>query len=207
MALNILLTGFGPFPGAPFNPSARLAERLARRRRPALADTVRTVHVFTTSYAAVDRDVAKLLAQRFDIVLMFGLAGRTPHLRVETRARNARAAMPDAGGHRPQPGAIARGAPPSVMGRSSFRRLLQAAVMAKVPARLSRDAGRYLCNYSYWRALEATADGKTRVQFIHIPLVRRNPMPRARARRRGPTLEDLVRAGEAMLIALIAARR
>ena len=45
-----------------------------------------SVHIFETSYAAVDRDLPKLLAQhKPDIVLMFGLAGRTPHVRVETR--------------------------------------------------------------------------------------------------------------------------
>jgi pyrrolidone-carboxylate peptidase len=27
----ILVTGFGPFPGAPFNPTAALAQSLARR--------------------------------------------------------------------------------------------------------------------------------------------------------------------------------
>ena len=74
--LRVLLVGFGPFPGAPFNPSAALAEALARRRRPALASTQRTVHIFATSYAAVDRDLPRLFAENPDIVLMFGLAGR-----------------------------------------------------------------------------------------------------------------------------------
>jgi pyroglutamyl-peptidase len=207
MALKVLLTGFGPFPGAPFNPSARMAERLARRHRPALAGIARSMHVFATSYAAVDRDLAKLLARRPDIVLMFGLAGRTRHLRIETRARNARSVIfPDADGQLAQSGSIARGAPAALKGRAPFRRLLQAVTATGVPIRLSRDAGRYLCNYAYWRALAATANGKTCVQFVHVPLVRRNPVPRARARRRRPSLDDLVRAGEAILIALLAAR-
>ena len=59
--MRVLLIGFGPFPGAPRNPSALLAKALARRRRPAFADIVRTSHIFTTTYAAVDRDLAKLL--------------------------------------------------------------------------------------------------------------------------------------------------
>ena len=37
MTFTILLTGFGPFPGAPFNPTGPLVEHLARRRHPALA--------------------------------------------------------------------------------------------------------------------------------------------------------------------------
>ena len=60
MAVTILVTGFGPFPGAPFNPTGPLVERLARLRRPGLADMKIVAHVFPTSYAAVDRDLPKL---------------------------------------------------------------------------------------------------------------------------------------------------
>jgi pyroglutamyl-peptidase len=208
MRLKVLLTGFGPFPGAPFNPSAALAKQLARRRRPALADVERVAHVFATRYTAVDRDLPGLLAQHPDIVLMFGLAARTPALRIETRARNAVSVLlPDAGGRFTQGGMIARGKPSALRGNALGRALLHAAKSAGVPALLSRDAGRYLCNYAYWRALEKTVDGRPLVQFVHIPLVRRQPVRRTRTRRHGPTLADLVRAGEAILITLVAAAR
>src|SRR5262249_11091590 len=82
--------GSGPFPGAPINPSGALAQRLVQLRRPAFSDVRRIGHVFATSYAAVDRDWANLIKRhRPDAVLMFGLAGRTRHLRIEMRARNA----------------------------------------------------------------------------------------------------------------------
>ena len=98
--MRVLITGFGPFPGAPFNPSALLVKALARRRRPALADIELTTHVFATSYAAVDRDLPKLLAQKPDVVLLFGFAGRRRHLCIETRARNAVTLLfPDADRH------------------------------------------------------------------------------------------------------------
>src|SRR5215469_14037132 len=64
--MRVLITGFGPFPGAPFNPSAALAKALARRRRPAFADLDRATHIFATTYASVDRDLPKLLAQKPD---------------------------------------------------------------------------------------------------------------------------------------------
>jgi pyroglutamyl-peptidase len=79
---TILITGFGRFPGAPFNPSGPLALALAKRRRPALDGIRRAVHIFETSYAAVDRDLPKLIGRhKPDIVLMFGLAARTPSVR------------------------------------------------------------------------------------------------------------------------------
>ncbi|MGC1356722.1 MAG: pyroglutamyl-peptidase I, partial [Xanthobacteraceae bacterium] len=91
--MRVLLVGFGPFPGAPRNPSAILAERLTRGRRPALAATIRTAHVFATTYAAVDSELPRLLAGRPDIVLMFGLAARRRQLCIETIARNARSVL------------------------------------------------------------------------------------------------------------------
>src|SRR5260370_38320996 len=94
MARTVLITGFGPFPGAPFNPTAALAKSLARRRRPALSGIDRIAHVFPTSYAAVERELPALIDRhRPDLLLLFGLAPRPPPLRVEARARNRRSAL------------------------------------------------------------------------------------------------------------------
>ena len=204
---RVLLIGFGPFPGAPHNPSAALAKALARRRRPALADAGRTAHVLATVYAAADRELSKLFAAKPDVVLMFGLAARRRHLSIETRARNAVSVLfPDAGGHRPRHGVIVPGGPPSRRGKAPFARLLGAARVSGLPVRLSSDAGRYVCNYTYWRALERSAGDGPLVQFVHIPAVLHSPQQR-RSRRHSPSLARLVEAAEALLIGLIAASR
>src|SRR5436305_12737237 len=202
---SVLITGFQRFPGAPFNPSGPLALALAKRRRPAFADVRRAVHIFETSYAAVDRDLPKLIAKyKPDVVLMFGLAARTPFVRIETRARNAMSILfPDVAGYRPAQAEIVPGKP-ALHGPAPFARLLGAARAAKVPSRLSRDAGRYLCNYVYWRTLEASRSG-TLAQFIHIPPVAKQP--RRPGGKRRVTHAALVRAGEAILLALLAAHR
>jgi len=206
--MRVLLTGFGPFPGAPFNPSAALAAALARRRRPALAGIERSTHVFATTYAAVDRDLPKLFAGRPDIVLVFGLAGRGRHICVETRARNAISVLfPDASGYRPRRNVIEPGGPGALKGGAQFALLLGALRTSGLPARLSRDAGRYLCNYAYWRTLQHTSGGRPLVQFVHIPAIAFTPRPRRRSRHRSPTLPQLVGAAEALLIALVAAAR
>ena len=85
---------------------------------------------------------------------MFGLAPRTRFMRIETRARNALALLPDAGGAQPRGRAIAAGEPHALAMPAPARRLLAAARAAGVPAALSRDAGRYLCNYLCWQAAE-----------------------------------------------------
>ena len=88
MPLTILITGFGPFPGAPFNPTGALVELLARQS-PVQAGTRRVAHVFTTSYDTVDRELPALIAgEQPAALVMFGLAQRTRHVRIETLARN-----------------------------------------------------------------------------------------------------------------------
>jgi pyroglutamyl-peptidase len=202
---TVLITGFGRFPGAPSNPSGPLALALAKRQRPAFAEVRRAVHIFETSYAAVDRDLPKLIAKhKPDIVLMFGLAARTPFVRIETRARNAMSILfPDVTGFRPVNRAIADGQP-DARGAAPFARLLGAARASGTRSRLSRDAGRYLCNYVYWRALEASRSG-TLAQFIHIPPVSKRP--RRPGGKRRPSQTALLHAGEAILLALLAAHR
>jgi pyroglutamyl-peptidase len=208
--LKVLIGGFGRFPGAPFNPSAAIARQLARRRRPALADTRRFAHVFAVRYADVDRELPVLLArERPDIVLLFGLAGRARHLRIEQIAGNRMSVLfPDAGGFRPARPAIAPGRA-ALRNPRPLARLIEAARDAGVGAAPSRNAGTYLCNYIYWRALEgARAPGGPRlVAFVHVPPVRRKARPASATRRRTHRLADLVRAGEAILIAMTALAR
>lgn len=202
--LRILITGFGSFPGAPYNPTPALVERLTHLRRPAFADLERIGHIFPVTYAAVDRELPRLLnARRPHALLMFGLAQRTPHLRIETRARNAITRLwPDASGGILGGNAIARDADALPFGPHTLR-LLRAARATGIDARLSRDAGRYLCNYLSWRAIEATAqpDGPRLAAFVHVPLVARDVPSRTPGR---ITLEHLVDAGEAMLLQMAA---
>ena len=206
--MRVLITGFGPFPGAPFNPSAALAKALARRRRPAFSALERAAHVFATTYGSVDDELPKLFAeQKPDVVLMFGLAGRRRAPCVETRARNAASVLfPDASGDRPPRRVIERGGPAARHGNAPFMRLAGATRTTAAPARLSRDAGRYLCNYLYWRGLEQTRGGRPLVQFVHIPPLNKS-RPRRQTKKPLPTFAALLQTAEALLVALVAASR
>jgi pyroglutamyl-peptidase len=198
--LRVLITGFGPFPGAPVNPTQALVVRLARLRRPAFADIERIAHIFPVTYGAVDRELPALLARhRPDALLMFGLAARTPFIRIETRARNAITTLwPDAAHTRVRRASIVAGSDALGFGPHTAR-LLRAALATGVDARSSRDAGRYLCNYLSWRGIEATRrpDGPRFAAFIHVPLPARD------AASRRMTTEQLVDAGEAILLEMV----
>ena len=207
MTETILLTGFGPFPGAPYNPTGPLVMALARRRHPAFANVRRVAHIFQVSYEAVDRELPALLKrERPAALIMFGLAKRATQVRVEMRARNAITRMvPDVSGQIPLAATILPGAPPTVPLRTPAQRLLSAARATGVPVALSRDAGRYLCNYLCWRAAEAAGTGAPRlVAFVHVPAVHR---AHSGARRTSLTLDDLTQAGEAIVRAAVLAAR
>jgi pyroglutamyl-peptidase len=188
---TILVTGFGPFPGSPVNPTEALMKTLARVRVPGATIVI---HVFATSYAAVDRELPALLCRhRPDALMMFGLAAATPHLRIETWARNALAQLPDVAGRVPSLRAIAPGRAPGLRMPTLSRALLAAARRVRVPAATSTDAGDYLCNYLCWQAALAARrrEGPRLAAFIHVP--------------ERPNASDLARAGRAFLLVVAAA--
>lgn len=206
-SVTLLVTGFGPYPGAPFNPTGALARRVARLRR----DANIVAHVFPTTYAAVDRDLPRLVARhRPDALLMFGLAPRAKAIRIETTARNVATLAPDASGASPRRRAIVQRAPFTRAMPAPSQRLLAAALSAGFSATLSRDAGRYLCNYIAWRAAElAEAPRGPRLAiFIHVP-----PPAAGRPRRTGktttrrPSFGQLLKSATAIAGAMIAASR
>src|SRR6202790_2933824 len=196
--LRILITGFGPFPGAPFNPTMPLVKRLTQLRRPAFGDVDLIGHIFHVTYATVDRELPALIAQRRPhALLMFGLADRTAHVRVETRARNAVTTLfPDADRTRARKGSIVSGANAMMFGPHTAK-LLRAAVGTGIDARASRDAGSYLCNYLSWRSIEAanTGDGPRLAAFVHVPPLAHDGASQRKDAGRRATLEQLVDAG------------
>lgn len=205
----LLITGFGAFPGARFNPTARLVKKLARIRRPAFAQARTVTHVFSTQYAAVDRELPELMRQhRPDVILLLGLAARSKHLRIEMRARNMLSILAaDAQGFAPRHGAIRMGAPADRRARTSSARVLAATRGFGVRTKLSRDAGGYVCNYLYWRALEYAErmSKPALVQFVHVPQIKNGSSRMQSANR--PSFAKLAGALQALLVELIAQAR
>lgn len=205
-APNILVTGFGPFPGALRNPSARLALFLSRSRRIARSATVKAA-IIPTAYEGLSSTLALLLdAEQPDAVLMLGLAGSTPYLRIETRAANRVSSLyPDAMRGKTDRMLIA-GAPGILQVRAPVRSLLQAARSTGVEARLSNDAGSYICNGALFHALHRTrAKPALPVAFVHIPWPRGRSKQKPGVVSRRPTWPMLERAAEQVLLRLIAA--
>jgi pyroglutamyl-peptidase len=175
---RILITGFGPFPNQPVNPSAELIGRLAKEF--SHSSQVRAV-VLPTEYKA-GRAKLEVEMRRFapDVIICFGVAASSRKPRIETRARNyAATERPDAAGQRPRKTEIMNGGPGYLHSRMDH-----ASMAADMNGRLSRDAGDYLCNFIYYNALHAAGDKREAV-FIHIPDPARQGRPDMDALARG----------------------
>lgn len=192
--VRILVCAFGPFPGVPVNPSARLAQRLGRMRRPAFAGIELIVQILPTRWDGLDLLRHHLAHVAPDAVLLLGVAPRRRALCVETRAVNDAADRADAV-HRHPPSRRICPHGPRVLRSTADVPVLLAAARAQYPdTQTSRDAGRYLCNASYFIALD-WAGGRP-VVFVHVP-----------GRRGRETRGSLPAALGAMLIPLAAQAR
>lgn len=171
---RLLVTGFGPFPRVPRNPSAALARSLAADRRWRRRGVEARALVLETSYSAIEGTLLPTIRDFAPhAVLMLGVAPRRRRVTPETRAINRASRLyPDVSGavgaralHLEKGAQLVRRARAPV---GVFVGLLRA---GGAPASLSRDAGRYLCNAAYFAALgESVAGAPFACAFVHVPL-------------------------------------
>jgi pyroglutamyl-peptidase len=168
---RLLLTGFGPFPGAPRNPTAEVVTRLAERGVGERLGVDIVPHVFSTTWEALD-DLAGLLAEvRPDVVLHLGLKRRATAIAVEAFGRNrVSMAAVDAEGRRPKAPVLDADAPPRLPVSLPVRRIAVRVAGLGLPVEVSTDAGRYLCNGLLWRSLRLSGGRPT--GFLHLPPTR-----------------------------------
>ncbi len=168
--VRVLVTGFGAFPNAPVNPTARLVADL-KTYRPRLARFGIRLEgaVLPVEYLPLRARLAALEnSYAPDVLLLFGLAGRRTALSVETRAVNRLGLLhPDARGRLAGAPLIARGGPAVARARYPTARVVAALRRQGFAARLSIDAGDYVCNQALYLALAHS--GAKRIGFIHVP--------------------------------------
>ena len=159
MRAHLLITGFGPFPGVADNPTARAALTLDGATLSGLRVAGR---VLPTSWARAWPTLhAAVAALRPHAVLMLGVAARRSLIEVELVARNHAAARADVDGDLGPGGEVLPGAPATLRTRLPWEALLGEGVAA------SEDAGDYLCNALFYRALHDLRPSF--VGFVHVP--------------------------------------
>lgn len=201
MPTRVLITGFGPFPGVPVNASSRLALAIGRRSRVTMPRLEVSVSRLTTSWTAAPKELERLISRLDpDIALHFGVSSAARGFQLETIAYNVADGSPDAEGGVLGSSHVVPGGP--ARRRSTFpaREILARLRELQLPASISRDAGRYLCNATLYGSLAlASAAGRKRVTgFIHIPTAFAEGRNAAFSLH-GLTLPDAVTGGLAIL--------
>lgn len=169
---TVLLTGFGPFPGVRRNVSASLVKWLAFKARFAMPRCRFVAAVLPTEWIHAPSVLVELY-DRHDPVLAlhFGVASNMRGFRIETEARNFCRMSPDAAGNLPAQACMsydgAQTLPVTIDVKSIARRLDGKGYSAK----LSDDAGGYLCNAVLYHSLVNAKErgDRCKVGFIHVP--------------------------------------
>ena len=172
--MKILITGFESFGGAEFNPSQAAVEAL---RNSAECRDWRFA-VLPVSFARAGAQITELIGEFApDIVLMLGLAGRATSYRLESQALNLTdARIPDNDGKQPVNAPIVIGGAEWLKSRWPVTDLVNSLNKLGYETVVSTDAGKYVCNATYYAALETTLSTRQQpgsanpiVGFIHIP--------------------------------------
>ena len=205
MRIRLLVTGFGPFPGAAANPTQAALRLLARDHARAFARRgveLRTA-VLPVVYEGAQARVAALVADFAPhAILHLGLAGRRARLTLEARAINRMSLLAaDASGARASQRQLEPGGPDARRARAPLPVMLAALRAQGLACALSQDAGAYLCNQTLYASLRGPVPA---VAFLHLP----RPCPAARplaktGRQRGRPAFDL---NDLALAAAICAR-
>ncbi len=183
MSVAVHLTGFGRFQGVDDNPSCHLARGLAASAIEAMRDPrihVASSRVVEVSMAAADAAVTEIFEcvpedSSHVIIVHLGVAAAAKSFHLEEQAANdCNFRCPDESGAQPRGQCIC-----DAFALESF--LSTALPLRAIAARLherwhrhveiSCDAGRFLCNYIYYRSLlRATPRKHVQSVFIHVPL-------------------------------------
>jgi pyroglutamyl-peptidase len=177
--MDILVSGFGPFPHVRINPTTVLARAVAARLVSSGLDA--RALILETSYGGGLPALREHLGRtQPKAVLMLGLAARARFVRVELFGRgHASLLHPDVSGGTPRAATKGMSARPTLT-TANPQAALAALVNCGLRARLSPSAGRYLCDASYAAALAMTKGTGAPVIFIHVPWLRPGPGLRRR---------------------------
>lgn len=168
--MRVLVSAFEPFDGQAENASwqgVRLigGESIAG----AAVEMVLLPVLFGTSF---DRLWAEVEKRRPDLLLMVGEAGERTEICVERIACNLQdASIPDNAGSQPRGAPVIAEAPHEYSVPLPVEVIAAAVAAAGIPARISDNAGRYVCNDLYYRVQHrlSAEPGQLPALFVHVP--------------------------------------
>ena len=168
--MRLLITCFEPFAGSDVNPSQRACAALTDAPPEGIQLHAVTLHCVDR---ACERNLLSAVREVSpDAVFALGEQGRESGLAFERFAINLRDyRIPDNADNRIENQPVITGAPAGCFTTLPVEEMAAAAREAGVPARVSRDAGTFLCNQAYYALLHAreTRAITSPSVFVHVP--------------------------------------
>ncbi|MBO4361030.1 MAG: pyroglutamyl-peptidase I [Eubacteriaceae bacterium] len=165
---RILVTCFEPFGGENTNSSMTATQDLSAPEGWEMHRVVLPV-LFSVAASRVMEEAGRL---RPDVILLTGQAGSRSYVSVEAMARNVRnAAIPDNGGYMPVNEKIAVNGAEACATGIDAEELVERMRKRGINARLSTDAGSFVCNDVYYSVLKYLRGTGADIVFIHLPYV------------------------------------
>lgn len=149
---NIVVTYFEPFGGRTTNASEEVVSLLNNYQLKELP----------VSWSKIPTMINETLSSNPDYLFLVGEAGSYQEITVERTAHNISNGKDNDGMDRNNEPIIPNGKD----------ELLTKFDLSKLTYRISDNAGKYLCNYTYYLALSLAKD--TKVVFIHLPYIENN---------------------------------
>jgi pyroglutamyl-peptidase len=199
---RLLVSGFEPFEGVPWNPSGPIAQRLGEGP-PAGVETWAVV--LPTIYTEAATLLAGLIGSFGPThVLVLGIGSHPTQVRVERFAVNLADSSPrgDNLGRTPNEEPLVAGGPAGYFSTLPVMDLVSHLRAAGLDARASTGAGTFVCNDVFYRTMHlcATLPSPPFAGFVHLPFVQ----GMLEATSVSPTLDALVEGLRAGLERILA---
>ena len=168
--MRVILTGFEPFGGSDVNSSWETAVRVKQLPHTGIELDVLQLPV---SFKRAGKAIREILqTKRPDILVMLGQRGKGQSIDIERIAVNLMdSANPDNDGYCPQEHMVCAGGKSAYFSNLPVKILRDALLQKNIPAKVSNSAGLYVCNSTYYNALNEIEKYSLQVKavFVHLP--------------------------------------
>lgn len=166
---TLLITGFDPFAHYIINPSWKAVQ--------ALPDVIGDYQLHKLLLPNIFGLEARMLLEKAeqinpDVILMCGMNSSSTRIELNLAALNIRDAfLEDNLGKKPWNQPIIEGAPAAYFATIPVHDIVRILRAKRLPVDLALSSGGYVCNDVFYLASHAFAGTKTKVGFVHVPLL------------------------------------
>jgi pyroglutamyl-peptidase len=171
--MRLLLTGFMPFPGVDVNPTQLLIRYFQDETVPLPPGVQVIAEVLPTAFEASEERIRQLIRDAApDAILCLGVAQKRDSINVERVAHNwDEATIPDNQGLQLSGQEIVADGAETYTSTLPIERMMEALQNANIPAVVSDNAGRYVCNHVFYASRHEIDLRGLNIPcgFVHVP--------------------------------------